>query len=282
MEAAEYARHHGLTKVGGRPPFGAYLKQAWRQRVFIYSLAKYRIQATNQRARLGMWWVIVTPILNAVVYGAVFGLIQGPLRPDNFVQFLVVGVFLFQFFASCLSQGVTSITSNMNLVRSLRFPRIVLPLATVMQQLLNFIPMLIVMFIVQIIFGARPHWGWLLYIPLVALLTLFNTGVALFTARLTVHLRDLNQLVPFITRLMFYTSGIFFQVSRILEPYPWAIRAYDFHPLHVYLTIGRSQFLDEVVAPGEYWVTATAWALVVFVIGLVYFCRAEERYGRDD
>lgn len=282
MDAAEYARRNGLTKVGGRPSFGRYLAMTWQRRNFIYSFAKYRIQAANQRARLGMWWVIVTPLLYAVVYGVVFGLLQGDMRPDNFVQFLIVGIFIFQFFSSCFAQGAKSITSNMSLVKSLHFPRIALPLASVTQQFLNFLPMLVVMFAVQIAFGATPQWRWLIIIALVVMVTVFNTGVTLISARLTVHVRDLSQLIPLLNRIMFYTSGIFFQISTILEDYPLAIRIYDFHPLHVYLTIGRSAFLDEVSASGEYWITGTAWALALFVIGIVYFWRAEERYGRDD
>jgi len=282
MDAAQYAEQHGLRKVGGRPPLGTYLALVWKRRVFIYSLSKFRIQAKNQRARLGMWWVIVTPILNAIVYGLVFGLIQGDRKPENFVQFLVIGVFIFQYFSSSLSTGAKSITSNAALVQSLRFPRMVLPLASVTQQFLNFIPMLAVMVIVNIIFGSRPSWSWLYLIPLLILITLFNTGISLFTARLTVHFRDLSQIIPFITRLMFYTSGIFFQIRTILEQWDWAIRAYDFHPLHVYLTIGRGALIDGVSIPGEYWVTGTLWAVSLAVIGVLFFWRAEERYGRDD
>ena len=66
-------------------------------------------------------------------------------------------------------------------------------------------------------FGTMPHWEWLLLIPLIALFTVFNTGLTLITARLTVHFRDLTQLLPFISRFFFYTSGIFFSVEQALR-----------------------------------------------------------------
>mgnify|MGYP006208732511 CR=1 FL=1 len=63
-------------------------------------------------------------------------------------------------------------------------------------------------------FGNMPRWDWLLIIPLVAVFSVFNVGLTLITARLTVHFRDLTQLLPFVSRFFFYTSGTFFSVER--------------------------------------------------------------------
>ena len=83
----------------------------------------------------------------------------------------------------------------------------------------------------------------------------------MFAARLTVHVRDLTQILPFVNRILFYTSGVLFAVDRIFAAHPWVVRLYDFHPLYQVLQIARSfvpgglgghlQYeIDDVVEPG--------------------------------
>ena len=96
----------------------------------------------------------------------------------------------------------------------LAFPRITLPISAVIQQFLTLVPMLGVMFVYCMILGTTPKWSWFMMIPLLVLFTMFNTGMALICARLTVHIRDFTQILPLITRMLFYTSGVLFGVER--------------------------------------------------------------------
>ncbi len=285
MSLAEYAAREGLHKVGGRPPIGAYLVDVWRRRAFIYSLARFRIEAENGRNRLGMGWVILKPLINAAVYGTIFGILLGrENRPEQFVLFLVIGVFFFEYFSSCFTSGAKSITSNANLVQSLSFPRMSLPLALVTQRLLQFVPMIVIMIILVLAFGNQPLWDWLLLIPLVVLFTVFNAGLTLITARLTVHFRDLTQLLPFVSRFFFYTSGIFFSVERRFGENETVMKIADGQPIHEFLDLARSIMLTgpDYVIDSAYWGYAAGWSFAALIIGTVYFWAAEERYGRDD
>lgn len=285
MSLADEAARAGLHKVGARPPFWIYLRDVWRRRQFIYRLARYRIEASNGQNRLGMAWVLLKPIIDAVVYGTVFGffLMRGNI-PDHYILFLVVGIFMFEFFASCLTSGAKSITRNANLVQSLSFPRMALPLALVTEKLLEFVPMLGIIFATAIFSGLRPTTDWLLMLPIVVLLTVFNAGVTMFTARLTVHFRDLTQLLPFASRLLFYTSGVFYSLDLAFANNETVLRIMDVQPIHEFLSLGRSIFLDSpgFTAPPEYWLYASLWAVASIVVGSLFFWAAEERYGRVD
>lgn len=280
MTAAEYAEQHNLHRVGARPSLVSYLKQAWARRDFAYELARSRIQATNQQNRLGMLWVVLRPTLNALMYGAIFGILQGGNKPADFPVYVIIGVFLFEFFADSMGQGAKSITGNASLVQSLSFPRITLPIATVLQQLLTLIPMLGVMFIYCLVLGTTPKWSWFLLIPLLVIFTMFNTGVALICARITVHVRDFTQFIPLITRMLMYTSGVLFSVDKLLNSLPILARIFDFHPIYQALQIARGSIMNNAEYPAYYWLVLSAWAIVVFVGGVVYFWTAEERYGR--
>ncbi len=283
MSLADYAAQHGLTRVGARPPLPAYLREAWHRRAFVYLLARYRVAAANQRNRLGMAWVILTPIINAVVYGTIFGFILGGNRPPRFIEFLLVGVFFFDFFGSTFSSGAKAITGSQSLVQSLSFPRIVLPVARVLEELLQFLPTLGVLFLFVLAAGNTPHWSWLLIVPLVALYTAFNLGLSLITARLAVHVRDLTELLPFVTRLLFFSTGIFFDIEEAAAGHPVVQKIIDLQPIHEFLSLARGILLDgEFTVRTEYWLYASVWSIALLVIGTVFFWQAEERYGRDD
>lgn len=285
MTIAEDAARAGLHQVGGRPPLGRYLAEVWQRRDFIFSLAKYRLEAENGRNRLGMAWVVLKPLLNAAVYGLVFGfLLQTRRGVEDFVAFLVIGVMMFEYFSTCFTTGAKSITSNAALVQSLSFPRMALPLALVGQRLLQFVPMIAIMAVTVMVYGNYPNLQWLLLIPLTVLFTVFNTGLTLITARLTVHFRDLTQLLPFVARFFFYTSGIFFSIDQRFDDGSLFRQIADFQPIHEFLTLGRGILLDgpEYGIPEIFWVYATVWSVATLVIGTLFFWAAEERYGRTD
>lgn len=225
--------------------------------------------------------MVLRPTLNALIYGSIFGIMQGSNMPSDYPAFIVIGVFLFEFFSQSMTNGATSITRNRALVQSLAFPRMALPTAVVIQQFLSLVPMLGVMVVALVILGDYPTWSWLLMIPLVAVFSLFNFGVALVSARLTVHLRDLTQLLPFISRLLFYTSGVLFDVDRILARWPWLVTAYDFHPIYQVLSLARAVLMGSREVDPMFWVYLTGWSVLTLVLGVLFFWAAEERYGRD-
>ncbi|MGW6175328.1 ABC transporter permease [Arthrobacter sp. NPDC055138] len=282
MSLAEYASENRLHRVGARPSLLRYLSEAWTRRDFAIAMARGKIEASNQRNRLGMLWVFIKPTLNALMYGAIFGILQGANRPENFPMYVVIGVFLFEFFASSMNNGAKSITGNGALVQSLAFPRITLPVSTVIQNLMTLVPMLAVMFVYILILGAPISVEWLLIIPLVAIFTVFNLGVALIGARLTVHVRDLTQLLPLVTRILFYTSGVLFAIDRILKSHPWAVKIFDFHPLHEVLSIARGILMPGMDYNPIYWLYFSIWSVGMLVAGVLFFWVAEERYGRVD
>lgn len=281
MSLAEVAAAHGLKRVGARPRFWRYLGEAWRRRDFVVSLARYRLLGSLERNRLGVIWLVLQPALNAAIYGTIFFFLQRGTDPLEFAAHVVIGVFLFQFFSRSMTQGARSITGNQPLVQSLAFPRITLPLAEVIEEFISLMPSIALLLVILPFLGHWPTWEWLLVVPILALFTLFNTGIALFAARLTVHVRDLTQLLPFVSRILFYTSGVLFDVTRVFDRYPGIIQLYDFHPVYQVLQMARAALLGGHAYDPLYWAYFSAWSVVVFVAGLLFFWVAEERYGRD-
>ena len=281
MALMEEAAAAGLHRVGARPPLGEYLLETWQRRDFLYMMARSRLRASFEKNRLGIVWVVLRPTINAAIYGLIFGVLQQGARPPDYIAFVVIGVFLFEFFSKSMNDGSKSITGNRALVQSLSFPRLTLPLGEVLEHLMSLVPMLGVMFLYLIILGHYPRVEWLLLVPLLAIYTMFNVGIAMIGARLTVHVADLSQLLPFVSRILFYTSGVLFDVGRLLRGHPFLVTLYDFHPIYQVLQIARSALMPGLPYNPLYWAYLSVWAVVIFVGGLIFFWLAEERYGRD-
>jgi teichoic acid transport system permease protein len=290
------AEQWGLRPLGGRPGLFAYFRELWNRRYFAVELARSRFRSANEADRLGVAWIVLRPLINAAVYGIVFGYILiSDSRPAGYLPFLVTGIFVFQFFAGCLADGARSIVANMGLVTTLHFPRAVLPFSVVYQQLLGLYWMLLMLGVIVLASGNPIRVSWLQVIPAVALFTLFNLGVAFVAARVTIHLRDIAQLLPFVTRLFFYLSGVFASMQGLLRGNPTLLAVAEANPIYVYITLVRVALLGEqpVFADpqrkGQFfpydatltWTYALAWALGMLIVGFVFFWHAEDKYGRE-
>jgi len=279
-QLAALAKTHGLSRMGMRPSIVEYIQQTWKQRDFMSSMAMYRLRAQVEENRLGWAWFVIRPILDASIYGAIFGVLQGTSRPPGYAAYVVTGVFLFNFFTSSFSDGSQSVIGSRILVQTLAFPRVTLPLSRVLQDFYATLPPLAVLPFILMLFHYGPRLQWLLLIPLLALLALFNAGMAFFAARITVHLRDLAQLIPVISRLLFYTSGVLFNVDAIFAGHQRIITLYNFHPLYQVIKIARGIMLG-LDYPMHYWIDFAISSVVVCILGLLFFWSAEERYGTE-
>lgn len=279
----EYALRNGLFKVGARPGIVSYLKEAIHRLDFAYTMSSYSNEAANAKSRLGSWWNVLLPTIQAATYGLVFGLILGANKPENFLAYLFTGVFLFSYMQGSFTNGSSAIISNAGLVRSLSFPRVLLPLSVVISQTITLLPQLAVLAVILIGTGQSITWSWLMLIPITALMFVFNFGLATIMARVTVHIRDLNKIVPFITRLLFYVSGVFFSVDKIFVNNPDSIYAFliKLNPIYNFLNLARSCVLNNFTATAGEWITVIIWSFGLAAFGLFFFWGAEERYGRD-
>ncbi|GAA5203437.1 ABC transporter permease [Microbacterium jejuense] len=281
----EHAQHaaDGLYEVGRRPPLGAYLAEAWRRRSFALRLAGYRLVGGLLRNRLGLLWIVLRPLLMAIMYGTIFHFVlSGSARPQDFVQYLLVGVFIFEFFTGSFGGGAKAITGNAKLVQSLGFPRILLPVSIVAEQAMRMIPVLVLLGILLVVLGEPITWSWLAIIPILSVMAIFNLGAALIVARMSVHARDVQQIIPIINRVLFYVTGIFFNVDGALAGYPVALTIAHLVPTYGFIAISRDVMLQSYTAPTLAWIAAPAWAIIAIVVGVIYFWQAEARYGLSD
>ncbi|MFE2144065.1 ABC transporter permease [Streptomyces sp. NPDC059456] len=289
LSPAELAAKYGLSVSGARPTLAEYVRQLWDRRHFIMAFSRAKLVAQYSEAKLGQIWQVATPLLNALVYYLIFGLIMNAGRgmaKGVYIPFLVTGIFVFTFTQSSLMAGVRAIPGNLGLVRALHFPRASLPISFSMQQLQQLLYSMIVVVIVTVSFGNYPKLSWLLVIPTLVLQFVFNTGLALIFGRMGSKTPDLAQLMPFITRTWMYASGVMFSISGALKDRhvpSWVTDVLQWNPAAIYMDLVRYALIDEYGRhnlPPHVWAFAVGWAVVIGLGGFVYFWKAEERYGR--
>jgi teichoic acid transport system permease protein len=255
----DYARLHGLRPTAARPSIPAYVRQLWRRAAFIMAFATARNIAMYTEARLGQLWQVLTPLLNVAVYWLIFGVILNTSKgiPD-FISFLVVGVFVFNFTQRAFMTTSTVITESLQLIRALQFPRASLPLAYVIIELQQMALSMAVLVVIILIKGEPITWYWLLTIPALLLQTIFNIGVGMLVARLGSTVNDFSQLLPFLLRTWMYLSGVLFSVLTLSQSsfgkrHHELVALLQLNPAAIYITLIRNSLLlsQRLSAPGS-------------------------------
>jgi teichoic acid transport system permease protein len=278
----ELAEELGLVAIAERPRLRPYLAEVWARRHFIVAFATARNSASYADTRLGQLWQVLTPLLNVAVYFLIFGVLLDTQRGvDNFVGFLVIGIFIFTYTQRSVLAGSRAITNNVGLIRALHFPRACLPLAVTVVELQQLAVSMVVMLGIVVITGETVSLLWLLIAPALVLQTMFNVGTSLIMARLGAKLPDLSQLLPFLMRTWLYLSGVFYSVERFASDAPAVVQELlQANPGAVYIDLVRSALLEEQDPSLQLWAFGAGWGVMALLLGFWFFYRGEETYGR--
>jgi teichoic acid transport system permease protein len=268
-----------LFDVHRTAKLGPYLRDLWARRSYVLYVASSELRARQVNTILGNLWHLLNPAMTIGVFYLIFGrLLKVNRGVDNFILFLTIGVFVFQFTQRSITQGANSLVSNMGLIRAFRFPRVTLPVTSVVTEACAALPSFLVMYAVAILTGQSLRWQWVLVPLLFALQFWFNIAAAMIAARATTHFRDLTQILPFVFRLLLYGSGVIFNVTAYADG-PHAIW-FDLNPIYCLLTMTRWSVMGSE-AEIVHLVSLTGWTVVLLIAGLSWFRAAEDRYGRE-
>jgi ABC-2 type transport system permease protein len=245
---------------------------AWRQ-----------LRSRYKGSVLGFGWNFLIPLLQLVVFWILFGVLLGT-RPrtetgeQSYAVFLFVGLLPWTFFANSLQSGAASIVSNATIVKKVRLPLQLLPAASVLSSLVNFLISLVVLFVVLAVFGPR-HPEGLLWLPLlVAAQIVMNLGLAYLLAALNVHYRDVEHILGIVLLAWYFLTPVLFPISILAAPgRELQLFLLELNPMTGVVVGYQRALLDGL--PPDWWTFgySAAAAIVLFVAGFAYF-----RHTKDD
>jgi ABC-2 type transport system permease protein len=191
---------------------------------------------------LGYVWTLARPFLFFGVIYFVFTEIVGlDKNVPNYGVYILFALVLFQFFGEATGGCVNCLVVRENLLRKMRFPRLVIPLSVVLTALFNLGMTLIAVFVFALISGVTPMWSWFELPVIILLMTIFATGVGLLLSALFVRYRDVQPIWDVFSQLLFYASPVLYVATMVPESYQ---RAYLANPVAALLTETRRAVVD--------------------------------------
>ena len=251
----------------------AYLAELWRRREFAWFLAMGNFRARNASTALGLFWWVLNPLLLSLVYWLVFGLVFPGARD---IIYLMSGMFVFHFTSQALTGGANSILQNSKLLANLKFPRVVLPLASVLESLIGFVVSLGVLLVIQFALrGFIPRLSILLLLVAIPLQFIFNLGLAAMAARLAVPFRDINNFIPYVNRVWLYLSPIIWPLSFLGSEAAQNFAGFaEANPMFAIISVYRAALIGGPFDPSAL-AQFAGWAFAFGLVGIGVFVRYE-------
>jgi len=252
-------------------------RELWEYRELAYFLSWRDIQVRYKQTAIGIAWAILQPLLTMLVFTLFFGRL-GKIPSDGFpyAVFTLAALVPWTFFANGLTQTANSIIDNSNLITKVYFPRLVVPIASMMSRLVDFALAFILLICMLPAYGIWPT-ARVLALPAFLLLALITAlGVGLWLAALNVKYRDVMYVVPFMSQIWLFCTPVAYPSS--LLPEPWRT-LYGINPMVGVVEGFRWSLLGEATVPWAMIIVSTVVAIFMLVSGTYYFRRMERSFA---
>ena len=243
----------------------------------LVNLAKRDFLIRYKQAFAGILWAIVKPLINILVFGFIASKINtGESVANNFV-YVAAGMLLWQLFANVFNEVSNSILGNANLFSKVYFPKIIIPLSTIVVSLVDFFISLIILIVLFFVSGQSLHWQIILA-PFFILLTVINGfGIGLYFATVNVKYRDVKFIVPVILQFGMYASPVIFSTAYYLKYIPeWL---YCLNPMVGAIDgFKYALFGGDAIHHTGYFILSIAVSFLFLIIGIKYFFKFERSF----
>lgn len=253
------------------------LRDLWIYRELVFFMTWRDLKVRYKQTLLGAAWAVLQPFMTMVVFSIFFGsLAKVPSDGVPYPIFSYTALIPWTLFSKALQDASRSLVNNSHMITKVYFPRMILPLASILAGVVDFLIAFVVLLGMMIYYHVVPTANiWT--IPLFLLLALVTAvGVSLWLSALNVLYRDINYVLPFLTQFWMYITPIAYSSS--LVPEEWQL-IYALNPMTGVVEGFRWALLGTGQAPGMLTLISSVVALVLFVTGLFYFKRMERLFA---
>jgi lipopolysaccharide transport system permease protein len=257
-------------------------KDLWEYRDLLILLVRRDIVTVYKQTLLGFFWFIIPPVLNALTYVIIFGLFaKVPTGSDNLILFYLSGVIAWGYFADCINRTSSTFRANASIFGKVYFPRLIVPMASVLSALVKFFVQFAFLIVVMAYFGItgfapNVQWKIIWVLPFILLLmALSGMAIGLIISSLTTKYRDLSNIVPFAVQFLMYATPVIYPYTFFPENLRWI---FDWNPLSPMIEIFRHLLMGtdrlNLLQLGG----SALFTLVLLLIGLVMFNKTERNF----
>jgi lipopolysaccharide transport system permease protein len=254
------------------------LRDLWIYRELVFFMIWRDIKVRYKQTLLGAAWAVIQPVLTMLVFNFIFNNVAKlPSEGIPYPIFSYTALLPWGLFTAALNTASRSLTSNQNMVTKIYFPRLVLPLASVLGGLVDFAIAFLILIVLMVYYKVTPTAAiWTL--PLFLLLTIITAlGVALWLSAINVQYRDVNYVLPFLTQFWLFITPVAYSAKVISEK--WQV-VYSLNPMAGVVNGFRWALLGTNTGPSMNMAVSVGIALIFLISGLFYF-RSMERTFAD-
>jgi lipopolysaccharide transport system permease protein len=256
------------------------LRELWKYRELMFFLSWRDVKVRYKQAVLGAAWVVLQPLIQAVVFTVIFSVVFGVKSPNPrfpYAVFALTGLVLWQYFSTSLSRATTGLVGQASLLTKVYFPRLVIPISSMFTGLVDLFISLVIVGVVMAAYGIAPGWQ-LVFFPVFILLALLSALAAgLWLGALNVLYRDVGSILPFLVQILMYLSPVVIPPTYI-DKYEALRVIFALNPMTGALNGFRWCFLGEPFDTTYFWYSLGVVALLL-VGGLIFFKRMERTFA---
>jgi lipopolysaccharide transport system permease protein len=255
-----------------------YWNDLWRFRELFLFLAWRDILVRYKQTSIGLAWSLIRPFLTMIVFTVIFGrLAKLPSEGVPYPILVYAGMLPWQFFATSFTDASNSLLNNSNMLTKIYFPRLIIPVSTVIVNLVDFLISFIILVGLMIWYHFTPSWS-ILFLPLYLILAILTAlGAGIYVAALNVKYRDFKYIVPFVVQFGLYISPVGF--SSNVVPDKWRL-LYSINPMVGIIDGFRWSILggdSHIFLPGM--IISIAFIFFLFIFGIIYFRKTEKSFA---
>lgn len=247
-----------------------FFSDLWKSRRLIILWTRYNIESAYLEAKLGVFWIVLQPILLTLIYAVVFSMIldRKPRHNVPFVLFFLSGMILWQFFSNNLMKSASLMASKINMVSQIKFPRASLVLVEFLEQVVDFAVTFLVLLILDALYGFYPNAAYV-YLPLLLLVFFsFTVGTMFMLTTFGVFIQDVPQITSLALRFLMYFSGVLISADMLPKK---ATEILIYNPLFFMIESFRNIILYSESPDMRVLSIWLAASIAFFAVGVVFF-----------
>lgn len=260
----------------------------WRQKSVMWMLVRRDLAVKYQSSMLGYLWSLIDPLMQALIYWFIFGVLYGRGDPyhvlgaASYPLYIVSGIFSWMWISAGISESAHALTSQARLITTMRVRREIFPISKVFARSVEFVAGIPIVALFAVFFGG--HFSWrLALIPLSMLIQgVLLIGVALLLSPLNVLFRDIQRMTRLVVRILMYSAPIIYPLARVTgtatkeSPVPdWVATVYQLNPIVGIIELQHAAWIPTLMPGAQLVITSAAGSLIVFIIGWWVFRKSE-------
>lgn len=254
-------------------------KDLYNYRELLKTNVKKNIRGKYKASVLGVLWSFINPLLQVVVYAIVFPHLMG-IQTNNYIVYLVTGIIPWTYFQNVLIGCVSCVKGNAGIIKKVYFPRIVLPISTLLSEFVNFLISCVIILVFCLIWDIGISWH-IIFVPLIAAIEgIFVLGLGLIGGALDAYLQDLEYIINFLTNLLFYGTPIVYDI-RNYSVESKLVQAVMMNPLTKIMNAYRNVFMDHTVPDMKALGIVFLISVGICIVGYAIFKKLEKGFAEQ-